>query len=447
MVVRVALSIAGSDSGGGAGVQADVKTIASLGVFPCTAITAITAQNTLGVTHVFPVPVISVRKQIQSVLSDTHVDTIKIGMVYDKPIIIEISELIEKSGIPIILDPILTSGTGFKLLLEKFLEIFKAKLIPLSYIVTPNVTEAEKISQITIKNESDMIESANKIIHMGAKNVIIKGGHLDRTSQVVDVLVTKDGGITKISNPRVNVNETHGSGCNFSAAITAFIAQQYNVSQSFVLANKYVQDSMSNLIKLGRGLVVDAPIFSIYDDSARYRVVAELSKALNTLLLEQEFRELIPQTYSNFVFAVPHAKTRKDVAGVDGRIVKLLNGFKPSGPVKFGSSKHLSSAVLTRMKFNPVMRSAINIKFKEELVECCKSLYPTTEYKRSEEPVGVKGKEGMTTPWGVRQALLKNSRSEIIFHTGDMGKEPMILIFGSTPSEVVNKIKRIIKIC
>lgn len=445
MAMRIALSIAGSDSGGGAGIQADIKTIASLGVFPCTAVTAITAQNTSRVDHVFPVPAVSVRKQIQTVLSDMRVDAIKIGMVYNKRIISEISDLIENSGIPIVLDPILASGTGFKLFLEKFLETFKSRLIPISYIVTPNVTEAEKITQIRIKNESDMIKSANKIIRLGAKNVIIKGGHLDSSSQVVDIFVNEDGDITKLYNPRINVSETHGSGCNFSAALTAFIAQKYSISQSFRLANQHVQDSMLGLIELGHGLVVDAPIFSIYDDAIKYRVVTELSKAVDTLMSEQKFREFIPETHSNFVFALPHAKARTQVAGVDGRIVKIMNGFKQAGPVKFGCSRHVSSAVLVYMQFNPVMRSAINIKFNERLIECCKSLYSTTEYERAKEPTHVSEKEGKTIPWGIKQALVKDSRSEIIFHTGDMGKEAMILVFGTTPSEVVNKVKRISK--
>ena len=446
MAIKVALSIAGSDSGGGAGIQADIKTIASLGVFPCTAITAITAQNTSRVTHVFPVPADSVRNQLEAVVSDISVDAIKIGMVYNKVTILEVSNFITKSHVPIILDPILAAGTGFKLLLEKFLEVFKTKLIPLSTIITPNVVEAEKISGVRIRNESNMIESAMKIKELGAKNVIVKGGHLSKKGEVVDILVDKDGRITRLSNSRINVNETHGSGCNFSAAITAFMARKYSVLQSCLLSNKYVQDSMSNLIKLGDGIPVNAPIFSIYDDANRYRTVIELTNALNSLILQHRFRELIPETHSNMVFALPYATTRTDVAGIDGRIVKLADGFSASGPVKFGSSKHVSSAVISFMKYNPVIRSAINIKFEERLVECCRSLYPTTEYKRSEEPLSIKEKEGMTTSWGVKQALLKNNKSEVIFHSGDIGKEPMILIFACNPSEIVNKVKKIIKI-
>jgi hydroxymethylpyrimidine kinase / phosphomethylpyrimidine kinase / thiamine-phosphate diphosphorylase len=446
MTIKVALSIAGSDSGGGAGIQSDIKTIASLGVFPCTAITAITAQNTSRVTHVFPVPADSVRKQIQSVVSDMHVHAIKIGMVYNKATILEVSNFLKTTHIPTVLDPILAAGTGFKLLLEEFLEIFKSKLIPLSDIVTPNLVEAEKISGVRIRNESNMIESAMKMIELGAKNVIVKGGHLGKAHEAVDILVNKDGGITRISNSRIKVNETHGSGCNFSAAITAFLARKYSVTHSCILANKYVQESMSNLIKLGYGIPVNAPIFSIYDDASRYRTTLELTNALDSLMLAQRFSELIPETHSNMVYALPHATTIKDVAGVDGRIVKLTDRIKQAGPVRFGCSKHVSSAVITFMKYNPLMRSAINIKFNERLLKCCRSLYPTTEYKRSEEPLSVKEAEGMTTPWGVKQALLENLKSEVIFHSGDIGKEAMILIFASNPSALVTKVKQILKI-
>jgi hydroxymethylpyrimidine kinase / phosphomethylpyrimidine kinase / thiamine-phosphate diphosphorylase len=446
MVIRVALSIAGSDSGGGAGIQADIKTIASLGVYPCTAITAITAQNTSSVSHVFPIRADSIKKQIESVTSDIPVHAIKIGMVYNKETISVVNNFLKKSDIPIILDPILAAGTGFKLLLEKFLEEFKSKLIPLADVVTPNVVEAEKISGIRIRNESNIVESALKIKELGAKNVIIKGGHLDATSKVVDVLVDMNDRITRISNPRINVNETHGSGCNFSAAVTAFIARKYSVSQSCVLANKYVQESISRLINLGYGIPVNAPIFSIYDDACRYRTALELTNTLDSLVLVHRFRELIPETQSNFVYALPYARTRKDVAGIDGRIVKLTEGFKPSGSVRFGSSEHVSSAVISYMKFNPLIRSAINIKFNERLLECCRSLYPTTDYRRTEEPPNVKEKEGKTTSWGIKQALMENPRSEVIFHTGDVSKEAMILIFASNPSEVVAKVKQIIRI-
>src|ERR1051325_10968546 len=268
MEMRIALSIAGSDSGGGAGIQADIKTFAALGVYPCTVITAITAQNTSNVAHILPVHPDSVRKQIESVISDMPVHAIKVGMVYNKEILSAVSKLLKKSNIPVILDPILAAGTGKSLLIKKYLEKFKSELIPLAYVITPNVHEAEELSGVPIKSESDIIRCAELIKGLGAKNVIVKGGHTKAKNHVVDTLIDNEGKINKISNPRININQTHGSGCNFSAAIAAFVARNYTLLRSFIMANEYVQESMSKLIYLGKGIPINLPLFSLYDDAS-----------------------------------------------------------------------------------------------------------------------------------------------------------------------------------
>ena len=278
--VVCALSIAGSDSGGGAGIQADIQTMAALGVYPCTVITAITAQNTSRVNHITPVDSHSIRKQIESVFSDIPLRAIKIGMVYNKEIISIISSHLKKYETPIVLDPVLAAGTGAKLLLEKYLEEFKSKLIPLAVLITPNINEAQKLSGIKIRKESDITEAAFKIKELGAKNVIVKGGHFDDSKQVVDILIDKNNNATRISNARIHVSETHGSGCNFSAAMTAFIAKKFPISNSCIMANKYVQESLSNVINVGSGLPVNAPLFSMYDNASRYRTLTDLTKAV-----------------------------------------------------------------------------------------------------------------------------------------------------------------------
>lgn len=440
-----ALSIAGSDSGGGAGIQADIQTMSALGVYPCTVITAITAQNTSRVNHITPVDSHSIRKQIESVFSDIPIRAIKIGMVYNKEIISIVSSYLKKYEGPIVLDPVLAAGTGAKLLLEKYLEEFKSKLIPLAVLITPNIDEAQKLSGIKIRTESDITEAAFKIKELGAKNVIVKGGHFNDSKYVVDILIDKNNRATRISNARIHVNETHGSGCNFSAAMTAFIAKKFPISSSCIMANKYVQESLSEAINLGSGLPVNAPLFSMYDDACRYRTMIDLTTAVSELTTIHGFREFIPETQSNMVYALPYAKNANEVAGVDGRIVKLINGFRPGGMVKFGASKHVASAVLSFMKFNPLIRSAVNIRFDDALLDSCKSLYPTTEYCRDEEPEKLKQIEGRTISWGVQKALLKNPKSEIIYHKGDFKKEPMILVFGQHPLEMIVKIREIIR--
>ena len=227
--------------------------------------------------------------------------------------------------------------------------------------------------------------------------------------------------------------------------MTAFIAKKFPISSSCVMANKYVQESLSNVINLGRGLPVNAPLFSMYDNACRYRTVIDLTMAVSELTTIHRFREFIPETQSNMVYALPYAKNANEVAGVDGRIVKLIDGFRPAGMVKFGASKHVAAAVLSFMKFNPLMRSAVNIRFDEALLDFCKSLYPTTEYCRDQEPEKSKLIEGKTISWGVQKALLDNPESEIIYHKGDFKKEPMILVFGEHPLEIIVKIMGIFR--
>src|ERR671910_3393499 len=204
---RVALSIAGSDSGAGAGIQADLKTFSALGVYGCTAITAITAQNTKQVAGIFEIAPSMVEQQIRSVLTDMRPNAIKIGMVYSTPIIDAVYRSLKKtSKIPIVLDPILAAGTGAKLLRTDAYKSFISKLIPLSTIITPNRMEAEKLADIVIRTENDAIEAARKIKQLGAENVIVKGGRFG-SAHVSDLLLDSKGNIMKFTNPLLKIKE------------------------------------------------------------------------------------------------------------------------------------------------------------------------------------------------------------------------------------------------
>ena len=193
---KIALSVAGSDSGAGAGIQSDLKTFSALGVYGCTAVTAITAQNTQEVSSIFKIRPEIIRKQIQSIMTDIPPDSIKIGMVYSKQVIRIVHQLLEGYKTPIVVDPILTAGSGAKLLLDNAFESFISEIIPISTLITPNLMEAEKLTDIKIESESNAIEAAKIIKKFGAKNVIIKGGHFSKKS-VTDILLTSDGDRSK----------------------------------------------------------------------------------------------------------------------------------------------------------------------------------------------------------------------------------------------------------
>lgn len=445
MLVQAALTIAGSDSSGGAGIQADMKTMSALGIYSCTVITAITAQNTLNVDHIFPLSADIIKKQIMSVLSDIPIHAIKIGMVYNNEIITAVSDILKNSKIPIVLDPIISAGTGARLLEQEFLSDFKIKLLPFCDVVTPNIHEAEKLSGIKIKNENDIKKTALKIQKLGAKNVVVKGGHFKNNDKViVDTILNERGKFALIKNPRMKIVEMHGSGCNFSAALTAFLAMKFPMVIACLMANKYVHNSIVNTVKIGKGIPVNNPISLMYEESCRYKVIDELANAVDQLTSTKNFEKLIPESQSNIVYAIPNANNIDDVAGVNGRIVKAGDRSVPTSGIKFGASRHVASSILEYMKTNQLVRSALNIKNEKRILDKCNRLFRVTHYERKWEPKTIKNREGRSISWGVSTALSKNPDADIIYHTGDMGKEPMIIIFGQNPQEVVDKVKSIL---
>lgn len=442
--MKIALSVAGSDSGAGAGIQADLKTFSALGVYGCTAITAITAQNTRGVSDIFEVSPRVIESQIRSMKADMPPDAVKIGMVFSRQIIDAVHRSLKGSKVPIVLDPILSAGTGAKLLRDDALDTFVTKLIPLCTLITPNRIEAERLSGMRIRTESDGIEAARKIRRLGAENVIVKGGHF-AASSVTDLLVDSRDKITSITNPRVMIEESHGSGCNFSSAVTANLARGSNLHDACQAANEYVHLAIKNAVRVGRGLPVTNPLSAIYRDASRYQVISELQKSVEQVSTLGSFYKIIPETQTNFVYALPNATDSSEVAGVRGRIVRIGNTAVPASYIEFGASKHMASAVIGYMRVNPAFRSVINIRFSDDLVKICKSLFSVSSYDRSKEPRGIKRKEGSSVSWGTMQALSKNPKAEVIYHRGDIGKEPMITVFGRNPSEVAGKIKAILK--
>ncbi|MFL6498605.1 MAG: bifunctional hydroxymethylpyrimidine kinase/phosphomethylpyrimidine kinase [Nitrososphaera sp.] len=444
-MLKIALSIAGSDSGAGAGIQADLKMFSALGVYGCTAITAITAQNTKHVDEIFEIPSSIVEQQIRAVMDDIQPNAIKIGMVYSSSIIEAVyHSLKEIPNIPIVLDPILAAGTGSKLLRNDAYESFTSKLIPLSNLITPNRMEAENLSDMVIKTENDAIKAAKKIRKLGAENVIVKGGHF-MSAYVTDLLVDAKGNIHKFRNPRLDTKEIHGSGCNFSAAATAILAKGMTVVDACKLANEYVYTAIRSSIKVGKGLPVASPLSATYRDANCYRTLVELQHAADQVSMLDGFYRLIPETQTNFAYALPDASNISDVAAVRGRIIKIENTTVSASYVKFGASNHVASAVIAYMGVNPEFRSAINLKFDNRIVNVCKSLFRVTSYDRTQEPKKTKRREGFSVEWGVRGALSKNPTADVIYHRGDNGKEPMIMLFGRDPAEVMNKIKAILK--
>ena len=246
------LIIAGSDSSGGAGIQADIKTVTALGSYAMTAITAVTVQNTTGVNSVISINPKEIRKQILFTCKDIKPDGIKIGMLHSSSVIVSVVNALKKVKVhKIILDPVMVAKGGTRLINESAIKTLKEKLIKKVYLITPNIPEAEILTKIKIKNLKDMIRAANILLKMGAKNVLIKGGH-KKTKYIEDVLLNRKE-IKIYKNKKIKTKNTHGTGCTLSSAITTFLSCGKPLKKSCELGIKYVNHAIGSNLNYGKG--------------------------------------------------------------------------------------------------------------------------------------------------------------------------------------------------
>ncbi|WP_158996004.1 bifunctional hydroxymethylpyrimidine kinase/phosphomethylpyrimidine kinase [Mucilaginibacter sp. L196] len=253
---RVVLTIAGSDSGGGAGIQADIKTISALGCYGTTVITAITAQNTLGVNNIYAIPAEIVGDQMTAVINDIPPSAIKIGMVYLK----ESAEIIasvlrQHSEIPVIFDPVMVATSGTNLMKSNCLSTFKNLLFPLTTLLTPNLDEAGLITGMKVNNLTDMHTAASRIIDLGCNAVLIKGGHL-KGNDLYDVYLDRDGRQRLFKSKVIQSNNTHGTGCTLSSAIASYLALGEDLMLSIEKGKDYVHQAIEHgkNIRIGKGI-------------------------------------------------------------------------------------------------------------------------------------------------------------------------------------------------
>jgi hydroxymethylpyrimidine/phosphomethylpyrimidine kinase len=249
MIARV-LTIAGSDSGGGAGIEADVKTISALGGYACTTITAVTAQNTLGVFGVHTMPAEFVRLSIQTVLNDIGADAIKLGMLANAEIISAVAGVLP-AGLPVVLDPVMVATSGAVLLPDDAITALIAALVPRAAIITPNLPEAAKLTGLPLNNETDYIAAGRALLAMGAAAALIKGGHADG-DMLTDTLVY-EGGVKTFLLPRIHTKNTHGTGCTLASAIATGLAQQMTLIDAVSRARHYLQNAIEHAPGFGAG--------------------------------------------------------------------------------------------------------------------------------------------------------------------------------------------------
>lgn len=252
----VVMTIAGSDSGAGAGIQADLKTITTIGGYGTTVITAITAQNTIKVSGIYPIPTNFIRKQFNSIIADFSVATIKTGMLTNTETIKCVAGLIKKSGIKnYVLDPVMIATSGSKLVTEDIVETIKKYLIPLARVITPNIPEAEVLLGKKLRSINDMGKFAVELLRFGSEAVLLKGGHLEENT-IIDVFAAKSfSSFVVFEKEKIKTQNTHGTGCNLASALATYLAQDYKLEKAIKLSIKYIHNSIdiSRKFKIGNG--------------------------------------------------------------------------------------------------------------------------------------------------------------------------------------------------
>jgi len=442
------LTIAGSDSGGGAGIQADLKTIAMLGGFGASVITALTAQNTTAVTGIHPAPPEFVVQQYEAVTSDLTVRAAKTGMLFSAEIVRAIAEPLSRRSFPLVIDPVCVAQSGARLLEAAAVTEMVRSLFPQADLVTPNIPEAELLTGLSIKSAQDICEAAERILAMGPKAVLIKGGHMDSPAST-DWYATPGQKALPLMQPRVDTRNLHGTGCTLSAAIAAHLGLGHDMLASVRKAQAYLHAALRASYSVGAGGGSPNHAVPLLKEQGRLGLLDELAEAGRALAQLPRFARLIPEVRSNLVLALPYANDAKDVAGYSGRITCTRRGevILAGGP-EFGASSHMARVLLAARRHNSNLSCALNILCDEQTLSALKrSGLTAASFDRADEPADGLGRGGGTMDWGTLSAIEASNTPrniDAVFDLGGPGKEPMIRLLARDPAELLLKVRRIL---
>jgi hydroxymethylpyrimidine/phosphomethylpyrimidine kinase len=437
MKVPCALTIAGSDSGGGAGIQADLKTFAALGVHGLCVVTAVTAQNTRDVDAILELPPEFVTQQLDTLMRDFEVVWAKTGMLGNADIIRAVEAGTKRYNLRLVVDPVMAAATGAPLMREDALEAL-TKLLACAELVTPNMPEAGRLVGFKIRSKADMRKAARAISKMGPRAVLVKGGHL-KGKDVVDVLYAGEK-FKEFKSPRVISQPTHGTGCSFASAITAGLAKGADLQEAISNAKGFIEGAIESRLRVGKGVMPVNQMAALFSNAEKSRALEEVWRAARLFAEDSESVKLLPEVGSNIAMALPSAEKTSDVVGLSGRIVRVGGRAHLTGFPQLGGSEHIANLVLTAMRHDHMIRAGLNIRFSEEILRACKKLgLKVSWFDRNKEPRGVK-----TMKWGAEQAIkLAGELPQVIFDRGARGKEPMVRLLGTSPIEVVKLALRI----
>ncbi len=434
------LTIAGSDSGGGAGIQADLRTFALLGCHGSSAITAATAQNSLGVHGVYPLPPEAVEAQLESVLSDIGADAAKTGMLFSAEIIAAVSRALERRPVErLVVDPVMVAKGGAPLLRDDAREALVKAILPRALLVTPNLPEAEALAGMAIRSEADAWEACRRILDLGPRAVLLKGGH-GEGDWVEDRYADREGRREAYRSRRVATPHTHGTGCTLSAAVAAHLARGEGLADAVARAREFLLVAIREGYALGSGHGPTNPYAAAR--LGGHNAVLERLREAWEVLEDANPAGLIPEVQSNLAEALPGARDFGEVAAFPGRLVRCGDRVRRVDGPRFGASRHMAKILMASARHGSPFRAVMNVRYGEDVLAACRATGLSVEgFSRYEEPAEVKAAEGSTLEWGTSSVLERCGEApDAIYDEGDVGKEPMVRIFGLDAVEVARRV-------
>jgi hydroxymethylpyrimidine kinase/phosphomethylpyrimidine kinase len=433
----VVLTIAGSDSGGGAGIQADIKTIEAGGAFGTSAITSVTAQNTRGVESTHVVPREEIEGQCEAVRDDFDLDAVKTGMLATGEVVELVTEQVQNVAAPAVVDPVMVAASGDRLL-DRKAETAYEDLIAASTLVTPNADEAAVLTDVEVTDVESARRAGEALVGMGADAALVKGGHVPG-EDVVDVLVT-DELFETVTHPRVDTEATHGSGCTLSAAIATRLAYGDEVNVAVRTGIDLLGRAVRYGLDVGQGPGAVHHMVAIRDRAER-EPTAEQVETVVQQFVQHDVSPLVPEVGMNVVGATPYAEVPGECAAVEGRITRTFDGIKPNRGVRFGASSHVARFLLAAREFDSELRFAVNCRFDEDVELALESLeWPIAQYQRSEQPDEVKTEEESTMQWGAAQAFAEAKSTPVaVYDRGDVGKEPIVKLLAPDATTLTDR--------
>jgi len=442
------LTIAGSDSGGGAGIQADIKTISMLEGYGLSVITALTAQNTLGVTGIEAPSAGFVAKQLSTVLDDITVHAAKTGMLFSAEIVNAVADGLAKTEFPVVVDPVCVSQSGHRLLGEDAVEVLVKRMIPLATLLTPNRPEAEWLTGLPVNTGAEVAAAVDKLLEMGAGAVLLKGGHFEG-GRIIDWFKQAGGELMAMEYPRIDTQHTHGTGCTLSAAIATLLGYGLDMEAAVRQAQAYLRRALRAGYKLAGG---DGPPHHLALKMVQRRqgeILEELADFESRIQNVHGLEKLIPEVRMNVALALPWAESPEDVAGFSGRITTSVEGrvMVPGRPA-FGASSHMAGVVLAARRVNPQIFCAANLRMNEATMAALdKCGFAAAWFDRALEPAGIKAREGSSLEWGTFKALSEHPDPQTVAAVcdeGEKGKEPMIRLLAGSMDELFERLAHLV---